>query len=115
MYTLTPTFTALGDLKKKRTADPSIVVVRRNESIGGTETYLPPRLLQGLLPSVLLESFEFWQGEDMKIRASPREPGLQWFNFNLEVTVEEGDGVSRKANILRRAADRALTKVYYRG
>ena len=27
----------------------------------GTETYLPSRLLYGLLPAELLDTFEFWQ------------------------------------------------------
>ena len=30
----------------------------------GTETYLPSRLLWGVLPATLLESHEFWQDED---------------------------------------------------
>ena len=48
-----------GEFKRKRVHCPSLVVTRNNEALGGTETYMPPRLLQGIIPSALLESFHF--------------------------------------------------------
>ena len=39
----------------------------------GTETYLPSRLLWGVLPATLLESHEFWQDEDDNVRGYPRD------------------------------------------
>lgn len=50
---------------------------------------MPPRLLQGLLPSVLLEAFQFWQGDDGRLRAAlPSGSGDkfdQWFGYRVEV------------------------------
>ena len=43
-----------GDFKRKRVQQPSLAVTRRNARIGGEETYLPARLLQGMVPSALL-------------------------------------------------------------
>jgi hypothetical protein len=48
-----------GDFKRKVVNEPSLVITRRNMAIQGHETYLPARLLQGVLPSALLEAFRF--------------------------------------------------------
>ena len=102
---------AAGDLKRKRTADASLVVVRLSPSIGGTETYLPPRLLQGVVPGALLEAFEAWQGEDGILRARPHDPSSQWFAYQLEVVVQgQGQGQGH-AMVRRRPLDRAFTQV----
>ena len=35
------------------------------------ETYVSPRLLRGVVPSVLLENYSFWEGEEPS-------PAFQW-------------------------------------
>ena len=37
----------------------------------GTETYIPARLLAGVLPQTLLETHRFWQDEDDQLRGYP--------------------------------------------
>ena len=44
--------------------------VRANVSLG-EETYVPARLLWGVLPETLLEDFIFWQDEDDQLRGYP--------------------------------------------
>ena len=50
-----------------------------------SELYLPSRLLQGIVPSALLEHFRFWQREDGLIYGEPLDPASQWFNYGLKV------------------------------
>ena len=46
-------------------------MVEANLSLG-RETYLPSRLLYGLVPQALLDTHAFWQDEDDHVRGSPR-------------------------------------------
>ena len=46
-----------GDFKRKVVNEPSLVISRRNASIQGHEVFIPSRLLQGLVPSSILEAF----------------------------------------------------------
>ena len=65
---------AANALQKRKPADSAMmrVLETKNRALGGRETYLPARLLYGVLPAALLESCKFWQGEDMTIRGEPR-------------------------------------------
>ena len=49
-----------GDFKRKVVHEASLVISRANVDIGGHEIYVPARLLQGLIPSSLLEAFRIW-------------------------------------------------------
>ena len=40
----------------------------------GKETFMPSRLLYGILPHALLAAYSFWQDEDDHLRGYPREP-----------------------------------------
>ena len=51
----------------KVTAAPSLLVTRALNSELGTQTYVPPRFLAGLIPSALVEKYAFWQSEDDNI------------------------------------------------
>ena len=50
-----------GDALAPSPPAPSLVISR---SISGDQTFLPTRLLQGLLPAALLERYVFWQRDD---------------------------------------------------
>jgi hypothetical protein len=80
-------FNAGGDWKAQVSHAPSLVIIHRNAKIGGTEYYVPPRLLQGIVPSVFLETFHIWQGEDGLLRGEPRVSS-QWFNYRIQITFE---------------------------
>ena len=49
-----------GDALTASPPAPSLVISR---STAGSQTFLPTRLLQGLLPAALLEKYVFWQSE----------------------------------------------------
>jgi thiol-disulfide isomerase/thioredoxin len=59
-------------------AGPSAVITREAavpENLSfGDETYMPSRLLFGLLPTTLLEKYTFWQDEKDHLRGYPRDP-----------------------------------------
>lgn len=59
---------AAGDFTSRIYCESSLEIHRYNELLNGREMYMPPRLLQGVLPGVLLEAFAFWIGEDNVIR-----------------------------------------------
>lgn len=90
-----------GSTKLLRVNEKTLVITRKNEEIGGLETYLPPRLLQGVLPTVLLEAFRLWQGEDGVIRGEPLDDTNLWFSYNVEIKLEEKDG-EWGARVIRR-------------
>lgn len=45
----------------------SLLVTRALNSELGTQTYVPPRFLAGLVPSALVDNYVFWQSEDDNI------------------------------------------------
>jgi hypothetical protein len=49
------------------TPAPSLLVTRALNTELGTQTYVPPRFLAGLLPSSLIDKYVFWQSEDDNI------------------------------------------------
>ncbi|KAF0690318.1 Aste57867_18249 [Aphanomyces stellatus] len=85
---------AAGDFTEMQPAGGSLVIVRRRH---GMETYVPPRLLQGLVPSAFLESFKFWLGQDNVIRGEPLDLQSQWFRYHLEIALEPHATILRKA------------------
>ncbi|KAG9413019.1 hypothetical protein AC1031_016040 [Aphanomyces cochlioides] len=85
---------AAGDFLELQPAGGSLVIVRRTR---GMETFVPPRLLQGLIPSAFLESYKFWLGEDKVIRGEPLDSQSQWFRYHLEIVLEPTTRILRKA------------------
>ncbi|RHY32657.1 hypothetical protein DYB32_002374 [Aphanomyces invadans] len=86
---------AAGDFMELQPAGGSLVIIRRTR---GMETYVPPRLLQGLVHSAFLESFKFWLGQDNVIRGEPLDLHSQWFRYHLEITLEPHVMILRKAS-----------------
>jgi hypothetical protein len=108
---------AAGDFKKKRSHDDSLVISRTNFTLGGKETFIPPRLLYGTVPTALLEAFHMWQGEDDIIRGSPIEEGSQWFNYYVEIYLNSkepsylNEENNLTATIVRRPIHMGFTKI----
>jgi len=48
----------------KELPGPSLVVTRSLNSTLGTQTYIPPRFLAGIIPTSLIEKYVFWQSEN---------------------------------------------------
>ena len=77
-----------GKPRALRTELETLVVRRMNGILQGREQLIPPRLLQGMIPSALLDSCRFWQGEDLIIRGSPRDMRDEWFNYKVEIEIK---------------------------
>lgn len=85
-----------GSFRSQRAHEASLLIARRNVHIGGHETLQPKRLLAGLIPGALLESHNFWRGEDGLLRGEPLEADSQWFNYNVLVRIDtSADGCGR--------------------
>jgi hypothetical protein len=61
-HSTTPMFQA-GDPRTEAFNHRSLVITRYLTSKTGLETYVPARLMAGLLPSSLLEQYAFWQSD----------------------------------------------------
>ena len=72
----------------------SLVISRHNEEMGGRETFVPSRLLRGVIPSALLEAYQFWRGEggDLVLRGEPKDPKSQWFGQHIQINLERAPG-----------------------
>eukprot|EP01061_Rhynchopus_euleeides_P007779 TRINITY_DN1682_c1_g1_i2.p1 TRINITY_DN1682_c1_g1~~TRINITY_DN1682_c1_g1_i2.p1 ORF type:complete len:3842 (+),score=1703.90 TRINITY_DN1682_c1_g1_i2:1018-11526(+) len=98
---------AAGNLKQRRVHGPSLVITKRSEELGGVERYVPPMLLQGVLPSAFLESFNMWLGEDDVLRGESLDSSSTWFDFIFEVHIKP-DGT---ASLSRRPKSAGYTKI----
>lgn len=78
---------AAGDPRERQSNGGTLVILRRNLALNGTEQFIPPRLLQGVVPSCLLEAFRFWLGNDNKLRGEPVDVKSQWFRYRVEVEI----------------------------
>eukprot|EP01060_Flectonema_neradi_P040006 TRINITY_DN8997_c1_g1_i1.p1 TRINITY_DN8997_c1_g1~~TRINITY_DN8997_c1_g1_i1.p1 ORF type:complete len:4144 (+),score=716.08 TRINITY_DN8997_c1_g1_i1:58-12489(+) len=91
---------AAGNMKQRRVHGPSLIITRNSKQLHGLETYLPPMLLQGLVPSAFLESFNMWMGEDDIIRGEALDNSNSWFNMTFEIHIDTENGT---ASLHRRA------------
>lgn len=58
------------------TEPTSVVIIRHrhhelNRANDSDETFIPSRLLHGIIPSTLLDAFLFWQDKDDNLRGYP--------------------------------------------
>ena len=61
-----------GDPRTPALPSPSLLITRSLTKQLGTQTYIPQRLLCGLLPAALLEVYSFWQNADGTLTAYPQ-------------------------------------------
>ncbi|CAI5722768.1 unnamed protein product [Hyaloperonospora brassicae] len=80
---------ASGEPSERQIAGGSLVVLRKNNLLNGSEQFVPSRLLQGVIPSCLLENFSFWKGEDGRLRGNAVDTKSQWFRYRVEVELNE--------------------------
>ncbi|OWZ23137.1 hypothetical protein PHMEG_0002034 [Phytophthora megakarya] len=98
---------ASGEPTERQTLGGSLVILRKNHLLNGTEQFIPPRLLQGVVPSCLLENFRFWIGEDGRLRGEPVDPKSQWFRYRVEVEMKE----TGKAIISRKSVTTSFSRI----
>ncbi|RLN73048.1 hypothetical protein BBJ28_00012419, partial [Nothophytophthora sp. Chile5] len=97
-----------GEPKERQSNGGSLVVLRKNHLLNGTEQFVPPRLLQGVVPSCLLEGFRFWMGEDGRIRGEPVDLKSQWFRYRVEVEMTE----TGQAFISRKSITTSFSRIH---
>jgi hypothetical protein len=62
-------FQCCGNPKVKATRTESLVITRylNEEDVNAAQTYIPHRMMNGILPAVLLENYNLWQNADDSI------------------------------------------------
>lgn len=55
---------------------------------GGRETYVPDRLLHGLLPQALLDAYTFWQSQADDLLGYPKTPASSMYMISIELRKE---------------------------
>ena len=71
------------------------MISRRLTSALGEQTYQPARLLRGLIPAALLETYELWQCADDSLRGYMRPAALAASSLRAELRVSLHRGASR--------------------
>jgi hypothetical protein len=74
-----------GSVTSRRAHEPTLVILRRNTSLGGQERFVPKALLAGIVPGALLDNYRFWRGEDGRLRTEVMDASSQWFGSPLEL------------------------------
>ncbi|KAE9011489.1 hypothetical protein PF007_g10769 [Phytophthora fragariae] len=99
---------ASGEPTERQMVGGSLVILRKNHLLNGTEQFVPPRILQGVVPSCLLENFRFWIGEDGRMRGEPVDSKSQWFRYRVEIEMKE----TGQAIISRKSIMTSFSRIY---
>lgn len=97
-----------GSFKKRVSNESTLEIIRKNQKLFGEESYVPSRLLQGVVPSVLLENFDFWIGTDEVLRGTS-SGSLHWFDYSIEAEIHSNAELGG-ATITRRS-DRQFSRI----
>jgi thiol-disulfide isomerase/thioredoxin len=97
-----------GSFKKRVANESTLEIRRKNQKLFGDESYVPSRLLQGVVPSVLLENFDFWMGTDEVLRGSS-SGSLHWFDYSIEAEIHSNPELGG-ATITRRS-DKQFSRI----
>eukprot|EP00755_Sulcionema_specki_P035688 Sspe_Gene.21874::Locus_8242_Transcript_1_1_Confidence_1.000_Length_8457::g.21874::m.21874 len=78
-------------------SQPSLVITRTISRAQGTQTYIPYRLIRGLLPDGLVEQYDFWQNHaDLSLagtlKPSRKTHGIQATRITVEVCRQPSGG-----------------------
>lgn len=84
-----PLLNQAGSFRRSADHGASLMILRRNPRIHGTERFIPKALLAGAVPSAILDNYRFWLGEDGKLRTEIIDPTSQWFGYHVEVIFDE--------------------------
>ena len=92
----------------------SVVISRRLNSSLGEQTYLPPRLLYGLLPDALLELYDLWQNGDDSITGYMKPDARAASSLRTELRIRLARA-QHEHNISETAAKIAATAAWASG
>uniref|UniRef100_A0A0G4IG68 ubiquitinyl hydrolase 1 n=1 Tax=Chromera velia CCMP2878 TaxID=1169474 RepID=A0A0G4IG68_9ALVE len=67
---------------------PSLLISRTLSDEFGTQVFVPPRFLRGLVPACLLEAYEFWQNRDDSISGYQRLEARRGAKQPTELKIE---------------------------
>ena len=74
---------AAGWIDKPAPLQKSVVITRNLNAIDGVQTFVPPRLLTGVMPDILLFQYELWQSEDGNVIGYHRTKDGAQLNIQL--------------------------------
>ena len=86
-----------GAIRPGQKPKQSLVIMRQLTASLGPQKFLPPRLMRGLLPSALLDRYNFWQHED-----STHQGRLVTGYPKVDSNSEAEDGLGESANATER-------------
>jgi hypothetical protein len=92
----------------------SVVISRRLNSSLGEQTYLPPRLLYGLLPDALFELYDLWQNDDDSITGYMKPDARAASSLRTELRIRLAHA-QHEHNISETAAKIAATAAWSSG
>jgi len=75
----------------KQLPAPSLIVTRALNSTLGTQTYVPPRFLAGIIPTSLVEKYVFWQSENDDITGYEKEAAPAEDSFDVDEKKKSDD------------------------
>lgn len=78
---------------------PSLLVTRALNSELGTQTFVPPRFLAGLVPSALVDKYVYWQSENDDIIGYEKMPTRDEDDEEDETKVDDQDAPSTRLKI----------------
>lgn len=93
MQASTVMFGGCGDLKAIFNLEESLEVNRNRN--GFVETFIPSRLLFGVVPTALLEAYQFWHGTDNVIRGEPLDEESTWFG-SKQIEIRQDRSIIQK-------------------
>ena len=96
--------------------DPLSVVILRQADVsdnrsGSEETFIPARLLHGLLPSALLDSHRFWQDSKDVLRGYPKDEASTPYLLIVSLQQRRDVAPLRTAGVIARVSRVPLTGV----
>lgn len=77
-----------GSLTRQFNPAPSLVISRDHHADDVEETFMPKRLLEGIVPSALLDNFFFYQRDgDDSLRGYPKDLNSPQWHYRVDVTL----------------------------
>ena len=77
---------------------PSLLVTRALNTELGTQTYIPPRFLAGLMPSALIDKYVFWQSDNDNINGYEKAK-MKSDDDDEDIIPESSDGPSTRLRV----------------
>jgi hypothetical protein len=99
-----------GDPMESEVYGTSLIITRTRPAVG-LETYVPSRLLFGLLPTALLEGYMFWQNDTGGLTGYQHDAGADGIITKISVDIQGAGGSNFIGSIQRTGVQTSATLV----